>query len=147
MTRAAAVVRLPFLLALATISMSALSPAAGADAHLSVHMAAGAKVVSVPVPFPIPRATYTIVLHTVTIPGFSLSVDARPKHEPPGEYLVTGPTNGGTCKLLLNPHRITCNYSFEVIGPGPYLIDFGRPAEYTPAVTIAMTINAAPTFH
>ena len=110
-------------------------------------MAAGARLVSVPVPFTISRATYTIVLHTVTIPGFSLSVDARAKHNPPGEYRVVGPTNGGTCQLLLNPHRITCDDSFEVVGPGPYLIDFGRPAGYTPAVTIAMTIKAGPTFH
>ncbi len=144
MIRAAGVLKLPLLLA--TIPLCALSPAAGADTHLSVHVGAGAKLVSVPVPFVIPRATYTIVLHTVTIPGFEFSVDARAKHNPPGESRVSGPTNGGTCKLLLNPHRITCDYSFEVIGPGPYLIDFGRPALYTPAVTIVMTMNASPTF-
>jgi hypothetical protein len=142
-SRAAAGLKLPFLLALATISQCALSPAAGADARQSVHVAVAAKLVSVLVPVPVPSGDVTIALHTVFTPGFRFSVSARRKHQSPGQYFVFGPTNGGTCQPATQ-HSLTCDYSFRVIGPGPYLIDFSRPLAGT-AVTIAMTFKAGPT--
>jgi hypothetical protein len=109
------------------------APAAAAPTGKTIHLAAGAKSVSVVAT--IPSGHHAIVMHAVITPAQSLGVKARLET---GKSLYASPTNGGSC--LTTQTRLTCDYTIPVTTSGKYVITFGRAAG--PALDIALTIRA-----